>query len=171
MKILLLVILLLTVVGITSMSPSSKKPKVLSERAAITPSVTPTLLLPSGKALKIAAFLVVRGTENDKKAYKKERGDEHMSDSELIKIVAQGYDSDPAKLAEKEALVQRIMAQEGQPDYYNTGYDESTLNNMKNKQNELEDKQHLLEREQDDRKPRMGICGNGLEYDSVYGCR
>ncbi|MDO8269696.1 MAG: hypothetical protein Q7T54_03435 [Candidatus Levybacteria bacterium] len=143
----------------------SPNTKALSQNSFVpTLTLTPTPIVPSEKALKVAAFLVVRGTENRKKEYKKERGNENMSDSELIKIVALGYDSDPAKMAEKEALVQKIMAQEGQPVYYDTGYDESTLNNIKNNQDQLSREQESEMREQQGELEKLKRQQEELEY-------
>ena len=131
------------------------------------PSASPQ---PTEKALKIASFLVVRGSENAKKESKKEYGNESMTDSELIKLVALRYDSDPAKMAEKEALVQKIMAQEGQPVYNYTYESNSPVidtgklgSSVKKQQEAIEE----LERQQEEaaRKQR------DLESDLQRQCR
>jgi len=80
----------------------------------------PTPIQPTQKALAIAAFLVVRLDQNTKIEAKNERGNEKMTDSELIKAVALEYDFDPARMAEKEALMNKIMISENQPVNNNT---------------------------------------------------
>ncbi|MBI4037791.1 hypothetical protein HY382_01965 [Candidatus Curtissbacteria bacterium] len=137
------------------------------QQLTVEPSVSPQ---PTEKALKIASFLVVRGSENAKKESKKEYGNESMTDSELIKLVALRYDSDPAKMAEKEALVQKIMAEEGQPDYNYTYEPNSPVidtgklgSSVKKQQDAIEE----LERQQDKFEEEQ----RSLESDLRRQCR
>lgn len=70
---------------------------------------------PSEKALKIASFFVVRSSESYKKEKKIEYGVENESDTKLIETVALKWDLDNVLLTEKEALMEKTMAQESKP--------------------------------------------------------
>ena len=90
--------------------------EVASVAVEVSPTISPTPF-PSDKALKIASFAAVRMTASTEKNTKKKLGDENMSKTEMIRLYALMLDSDPFIMAEKEALMQKIMAQEGQPVY------------------------------------------------------
>ena len=177
------VIAIIAVYSSSSLISDANKAKTTEplQQLTVEPSISPQ---PTEKALKIASFLIVRGSENAKRESKKEYDNESMTDSELIKLVALRYDSDPAKMAEKEALVQKIMAQEGQP-VYNYTYESDQTNtdtseiesSIKKQQNALEDlerQQQELENEQRNRETWERICSRrGEQYNSLVGagCR
>lgn len=86
---------------------------------------------PSERSLKVAAFAFVRMDKEKQNEFKKTYGDETLSNAEFIKQWAIRMDKNPALLAQNEAIMQRVMATEGQSvqtNYYEqpTSYSEST---------------------------------------------
>ncbi len=118
MKILLPILIFLAVIGVAVANANSQKAQVLSENEVI-PTVAPTPQ-PSEKALKIASFAVLRMTEAQKTEFKKKYGDENMSDAEFIKSWSLKMDEDPTLMAQNEAIMEKHIASENQPVYYNT---------------------------------------------------
>ncbi|KKR83656.1 MAG: hypothetical protein UU73_C0005G0015 [Candidatus Daviesbacteria bacterium GW2011_GWA1_41_61] len=80
---------------------------------------------PSGKALKIVAFGVARTSKDVLIEAKKRLGNVDMTNVEFIRLMAFKLDADPALMADQEARVQKIMAQEGQP-IQNSYYEQQT---------------------------------------------
>lgn len=112
------VLVLLVVVGAQTLNQNKKIQEVKEinvTKDVIAPS--PTATEPSDRALKVAAFFVVRSNETEKNEVKKKAGNENMTDSGLIRYMASILDQDPAKLAQAEADMEKVATQEKQPVY------------------------------------------------------
>jgi len=72
----------------------------------------PVIVAPLERALKVAAFLVIGATEDQKKNGKAKAGNVNMTDSELITHIALELDKDPAKLVQGEVAIAGILAEE-----------------------------------------------------------
>ena len=115
----------------------------------LTTSSPSPIINPSDKALKIASFLVLRATEKEKSEAKQKRGNENMSDTELIKQVAFTYDSDPALMAYAQAGMEQIMARESRSIIENntdTSALENQIQELESQQNQLQTEKEKLEK-------------------------
>src|SRR3990167_2511355 len=80
------------------------------------PSPTPIVYSgPSEKALRIAAGLVVRMPEDILKDAKKRYGDENMTNTQVINKMALAMDKDSAKMAQNEALLNKLISIDSRP--------------------------------------------------------
>jgi len=88
----------------------------ISPTPSSVPSPTPIVYSgPSAKALKIAADSVVRMPEDILKNLKKKYGDENMDNTQFIDKWALAMDKDPAIMAQNEAVLNKVIAKESQP--------------------------------------------------------
>lgn len=95
------------------------KPKVKSETVIneVTPTVTPTTGA-SESSLKVAAKVVMNSTKSYIAEAKTKYGNAKMTDTDLIRLVAEKMDKDPAYKAQVEAVAERNGNQTSTDDSY-----------------------------------------------------
>ncbi len=86
---------------------------VLAETTSVT--VSPTPIQPSERALKIAAFATIRMSDDELLQFKEKSGDKNMSTKEFVRTFALKMDSDVVMMAQSEAVMERIIAEEKRP--------------------------------------------------------
>lgn len=109
---------IVTAVAITRYPLPARIVSLVAVKASPTPvAITSPSPLPqlSERALKVTAWLVTNSPVSATKEAKKKRGNENMSDAELVKILATAADADPALLAVQESKMVTWLAEKNRP--------------------------------------------------------
>lgn len=89
-------------IPLTTVTQTTTKPTSKSE-----PVNTDSVI--SDRAYKASAVIITNSSKTSKIETKKSYGNENMSDTELIRMIAKKFDNDPALLAQAEALIEKNM--------------------------------------------------------------
>jgi len=156
-------------------SSSAKNALYMVDGDYVYATPTTTIKEPSQKGLKIASFFIARASQNEINNLKKSHGNTEMSDSQLIRKIAIVLDSDSAKMAKFNALMDKVLAEENKPVYYYSegdsySYETASSDNDEYRkiQNQLDEQErHLRNMES---AARTKCIMNGGVYSPAAGC-